>query len=238
MSMPAERIRSAMDLRQLLEGIADAPPVAINGIGDDSRRLATGDAFLAYQGNTHHGLEFADAAIDSGAAAVVWAYMGAGATNVLVRSALESHAEATGAMGQNMLAWTQNGRLNLNDSLVGGGAPPPPPGGPGVHVGDLDGSASTQGRNWTAQATISVHHETEVLANGMTVNGMWTGGHTGADSCVTNNGQCTVATPAMLKRNSSSATFTVTGITGADYQSAANHDPDADSDGNAITVAR
>ncbi len=85
---------------------------------------------------------------------------------------------------------------------------------------------------------VTVHNEAEALVSGVTVNGSWTGGHTGLASCVTDNGQCAVSTPAMVKRTSSSATFTVSGIAGADYQSAANHDPDGDSDGNSITVVR
>jgi thermitase len=176
----------------------------------------------------------------AGAAAVVWAYMGAGATNQLVRDALETQAESTGAMGQNMLAWTQHGRLNLKNSLQNGGSPPPPPppGDPGAHIGDLDGSAVSQGRDWTATVMVTVHDEAEALVSGVTVNGSWTGGHTGPASCVTDNGQCTISTPAMVKRSSSSATFTVSGIADADYQGAANHDPDGDSDGNSITVVR
>lgn len=72
MTMPAERLNPEPNLQALLADIASAPPVQLSGIGDDSRRLATGDAFLAVQGAGHHGLEFVDAAIESGVAAVVW----------------------------------------------------------------------------------------------------------------------------------------------------------------------
>ncbi len=72
MSMPATPLHTAMTLRQLLEGIADAPAVGIDGIASDSRKLAPGYAFLACRGAQHHGLDFLDAALAAGVAAVVW----------------------------------------------------------------------------------------------------------------------------------------------------------------------
>ena len=72
MSMPAERLNANLNLRQLLAGIAEAPAVPVAGISDDSRRLAAGGVFLAVQGANHHGLDFVDAAIGVGVAAIVW----------------------------------------------------------------------------------------------------------------------------------------------------------------------
>ena len=72
MSMPAERLTERKNLQQLLQGLADAPAVDIRGISDDSRRLRAGDAFIACQGATRHGLEFVDMAVDAGVAAIVW----------------------------------------------------------------------------------------------------------------------------------------------------------------------
>jgi UDP-N-acetylmuramoyl-L-alanyl-D-glutamate--2,6-diaminopimelate ligase len=60
------------DLRWLLDGVADAPPVPVSGISTDSRRLKPGDVFLACRGAGRHGLEFADQAIEAGVAAIVW----------------------------------------------------------------------------------------------------------------------------------------------------------------------
>lgn len=71
MSMPAEQIRARITLDALLEGIADAPPLPISGIATDSRRVRAGNAFLACQGETSHGIEFSKQAIDNGAAAIV-----------------------------------------------------------------------------------------------------------------------------------------------------------------------
>lgn len=177
----------------------------------------------------------------AGAAAVIWSHLGAGATNTQVRNALEAYADAAGARNQNMLAWSQNGRLNLYASLVnaGGGPPPPPPGDPGVHVGDLDGVAVNQGKNWMAEVTVHIHDETEANVDGYTDSGTWSGGYNGPDSCAVVNGSCMLTSGAMPKRSSNTATFTVTGVSGAGtYQFAANHDPDGDSDGQAITVTR
>ncbi|MEX2496719.1 MAG: UDP-N-acetylmuramoyl-L-alanyl-D-glutamate--2,6-diaminopimelate ligase [Woeseia sp.] len=63
---------AARSLRWLLNGIADAPPVAITGISADSRTVAKGDVFLACRGATNHGLTFTADVIASGAAAIVW----------------------------------------------------------------------------------------------------------------------------------------------------------------------
>lgn len=175
----------------------------------------------------------------AGAAALVWAYLGTSAGNAAVRSALESNADATGTLQQNMLAWTQHGRLNLHGALSAAGAGEPPPTGPGVHVGDLDGASLNQGSAWVAQVTVYVHDETHLSAAGtLTVQGIWSGGFAGSASCVTEAGQCTVSSDAIPKRNAS-ATFRVTGIGGGDaYLSSANHDPESDSDGHSIAVAK
>ena len=133
----------------------------------------------------------------AGAAALVSSYIGANATNVQVRDALQSGADASGPLGQNMLAWTQYGALNLLGALEAAGGveppPPPPPGDPGVHVGDLEGSSTSSGPTWTAQVTIYVEDETgAAVTSGGTVTGQWTGGG-GNNSCTLNgSGQCQV----------------------------------------------
>jgi thermitase len=172
----------------------------------------------------------------AGAAAVVWAYLGSSAAATSVRAALEAGAEATGALGQNMLAWTQHGRLNLYNALVDAGAPPPPAA-EGLHVGDLDGSATNQGSTWTAAVVARVHDENHALVDGALVQGLWSGGYSGPDTCTTVAGQCTMQSGAIAKRDSS-ATFTVTGIVGGTFQAGASHDPDGDSNGQSITVVR
>ena len=107
---------------------------------------------------------------------------------------------------------------------------------PSMHVGDLDGSKTTQGpTKWKANVTITVHDASHVPLSGGTVTGAWSNG--GTSSCTTNGGgQCSVS-----KNNISngSVTFTVTGVTGSlTYDSTKNHDDEGDSDGNSITVNR
>jgi thermitase len=170
----------------------------------------------------------------AGAAALVWAKLGAGATPQQVRAAIESGADKTGALGQNFLAWTQHGRLNVYGALNGG--PPPPT--TVVHVGDLDGSASaSQGGRWTATVTITVHDAAESSVSGITVAGTWSGGASGGSSCVTaGGGQCQVS--KQVQKNLASATFSVTSLSGATYNSGLNHDTDGGSNGSTLTVLK
>ena len=72
MNMPAEALRSHGTLRDLLEGIADAPEIAITGISSNSENLLPGNVFLALIGESGHGLNYVDQALAAGASAVVW----------------------------------------------------------------------------------------------------------------------------------------------------------------------
>jgi thermitase len=53
----------------------------------------------------------------SGVAAMLWSYL-TSPTNAQVRAALENSADTVGALGQNMLAWTRHGRVNLFNALT------------------------------------------------------------------------------------------------------------------------
>lgn len=175
----------------------------------------------------------------AGAAALVSSYIGPEATNLQVRNALESGAAANGPLGQNLLAWTQSGGLNLLGALqaADGVTPPPPVGSPGVHVGDLDASAVNSGSTWTAQVSIHVHDENDNPVSSGIVMGQWDYG--AASQCTINAGQCQVESDPIAKKNGS-VSFSVTSVavSGSDYQPAANHDPDGDSDGTVIQVAK
>ncbi len=107
-----------------------------------------------------------------------------------------------------------------------------------LHVGDLDGSGTTVSTTkWRAKVTVTVHDALHANVAGVTVSGIWTGS-VGA-SCVTNqNGKCSVM--HQFARKKTSMQFGVTNLqsSGDSYQSSANHDPDADSDGTTITVTR
>jgi len=64
---------SAMRLDDLLRGIASPSQgdVVVSGLTQDSHAVRAGDAFVALAGAKHHGIEFADAAVAQGAAAVL-----------------------------------------------------------------------------------------------------------------------------------------------------------------------
>jgi len=107
-----------------------------------------------------------------------------------------------------------------------------------VHVGDLDGTSVLNKKKWSATVAITVHNAGDNPVAGILVTGNWSGGASGTGSCTTNaGGQCSVDSGS-LNPNSSSAIFTVTGLTGSGYtyNSDANHDPDGDSNGTSITV--
>jgi hypothetical protein len=109
-----------------------------------------------------------------------------------------------------------------------------------MHVGDLDGSKSSQGSTWTATVGITVHDSAHNAVAGAAVSGTWSNGATGSASCTTDtNGRCTILKSGIAKRTSS-VTFTVGDLTlsSLNYDSAGNHDPDADSGGVFITVTK
>ncbi|MFQ5609220.1 MAG: Mur ligase family protein, partial [Woeseiaceae bacterium] len=68
--MPAEHLNSQITLAELLAGFAEAPELAITGIASDSRKVEPGDLFLACEGFTRHGLDFANDVVRQGAVAI------------------------------------------------------------------------------------------------------------------------------------------------------------------------
>lgn len=108
-----------------------------------------------------------------------------------------------------------------------------------MHVGDIDGAASSSGRNWSGQATITVHDANENPVSGATVSGAWSGDTSGTGSCTTNgSGVCSISSNSIRKNSSNSMIFTVTGVSHAslNYSSGDNHDPDGSSNGFAIQI--
>ena len=53
----------------------------------------------------------------AGIAAMLWAHL-PNATNAEIRSTIENSSEKVGVMGQNLLAWTKHGRVNLHSALT------------------------------------------------------------------------------------------------------------------------
>lgn len=62
----------AIYLHELLEGWVDgAPEVRLSGINLDNHSIEAGEAFVAVQGQVDHGLDYARAAVNAGAVAVI-----------------------------------------------------------------------------------------------------------------------------------------------------------------------
>jgi hypothetical protein len=159
-----------------------------------------------------------------------------------------THASNTYQSGGNH---DPDGDSNGTSIIVFKDGPPEPTATPGptvtpvpgvaMHVGDLDGSATTlQSNRWSATVTITVHNASEGPIAGASASGSWSNGTSGSVSCVTNaSGQCAV-TKNNLRGNISSVTFTVNNVTSAGntYNASANHDPDGDSNGTTIIVSQ
>jgi lysophospholipase L1-like esterase len=116
--------------------------------------------------------------------------------------------------------------------------PPPDPDGT-LHVADLDGvSTAGKGQAWTATVTISVVDDAGAAVSGASVTGSWASG--GSSACTTDTaGSCAVSSSVNGKK-ATTTSYSVTGVVlaGYTYVAADNTDPDGDSDGTSITVAR
>jgi PKD repeat protein len=102
-----------------------------------------------------------------------------------------------------------------------------------IHVADLDGSAVSTGRTWTATVTVTIRNGAGSLVAGAIVSGTWTGAP--VSTCTTDaSGKCSL----MRASTGKTQLFTVVGVTHSSltYDPAANADPDGDSDGMAITI--
>ena len=116
----------------------------------------------------------------------------------------------------------------------------PEPSSDTMHVGDLDGNSINNGSTWTAEVTILIVDGSGNAVSSATVDGTWSAPVSSTASCTTDSsGTCTVSVSGIHKRNSS-VTFTVDNVTHdtLTYDSSANTDPDGDSDGTTITVAK
>ncbi len=110
---------------------------------------------------------------------------------------------------------------------------------PQLHVGDIDGStASARGGKWDAYVTVTVHDAADAAVSGVTVVASWSEGT--AASCVTDGSGVCDLNLINIRRNLGSVTLMVNDITGSGwgYDSGANHDPDGDSNGTAITLLK
>ena len=169
----------------------------------------------------------------SAVAALVWS-SNPTATNVQIRNALTATSQDLGTAGRDTsYGYGLVQTLSAINYLAGSGGT-----GGVLHVSDLDGTKSIKGKKWSATITIKVVDANGAAVSGATVNGSWSGAKTGAATCTTGaSGTCTVTASAMT---GASVTFTTTNLakSGYTYNAAANSDPDGDSNGTTITVAK
>ena len=107
-----------------------------------------------------------------------------------------------------------------------------------VHVGDLDGSATTLQGKWNASVTIQIHGEDHQGLGGATVNVSWSDGT--VEACATDpSGRCVLSRNG-LPNKTTAVTLTVLQVVHGTrpYQAPFNHDPDGGSTGTSITVWR
>ncbi|MEJ7796573.1 MAG: fibronectin type III domain-containing protein [Nocardioides sp.] len=110
---------------------------------------------------------------------------------------------------------------------------------PSVHIGDLDGTGTAVKSTWTAKVVVTVHDQAEKPVTGATVSYTWSAGSLRPGSCTTDaTGSCQGVSSSLSRVKSVS--LTVSGVTSGAvaYASLANHDPEADSNGTAITVLK
>ena len=108
-----------------------------------------------------------------------------------------------------------------------------------MHVGDLEGTATTTKNEWYATVSVSVVDATITAVAGATVQATWTT-VSSATTCTTDAyGICTLTSPR-VRKTTDSLTLRVDSVTHADltYDAGANTDPDGDSNGTTITVRK
>jgi hypothetical protein len=108
-----------------------------------------------------------------------------------------------------------------------------------MHTGDLDGKVVGSGP-WNARAEVIVHSAGHAPVPGVYVAFSYGGAVSGQTSCVTNSSGFCYVLSKQVGGTSGSVTFTIMSMTkgGFTYTASANHDPDGDSDGTAITVTK
>lgn len=107
-----------------------------------------------------------------------------------------------------------------------------------IHISDLDGSSYSQGRTWTAIVQVEVRTSDGQTIDQTVVSGAWSTG--GSSQCTTSvYGVCSVRLSGLPKKVGS-ITFTVTDVQRSQgiYEPSMNTDPDGDSNGTQIIVAR
>jgi hypothetical protein len=106
---------------------------------------------------------------------------------------------------------------------------PPPTG--SIHVAGLDGVATSQGKSWTAEVTITVADQNGATVAGATTSGAWSTGS--SSTCTTDQaGRCTVRLER-LRSNTASVSYTISSLAASGF----TYDPTANATAS-VTVSR
>ena len=204
------------------------PPVANDDVASTAYQTAVAVPVLAN-----------DTDVDGGPLGVVSVGAASHGTVTIGPGGSVTYTPAAGYSGPDAFGYTAGdgagGTATATVNVTVGAAPPPAS---PFHVGDLDGSATKSGTRWTARVTIGVHTSTDAALAGAVVTGTWSSG--GTARCTTGtNGRCLVSR-TKLPSATASVTFIVTSVTwsGGTYVPSANHDPDGDSNGTTIAIAK
>lgn len=190
---------------------------------------------------TNLSVDFTDQSTDSDGSIVSWSWdFGDGGTSTAQNPTHTYGADGTYTVTLTVTddgGATDSANQDVTVSDGGGGGEPGDP--TSVHVGDLDSVSIDNGRTWTPAAAVLVLDNNANPVSGAAVTAVW-GGGTVTESTTGIDGLCTLAYPSDLRKNVGSIDCTITdvGYTGLTYDSAANTDPDGDSDGTTITVAK
>jgi len=204
------------------------PPVANDDVASTPYQTAVAVPVLAN-----------DTDVDGGTLGVVSVGAATNGTVTIGPGGSVTYTPAAGYSGPDAFRYTvgdgAGGTATASVSVTVGAAPPPPS---PFHVGDLDRSATKSGSRWTARVTIGVHTSNHGALAGALVSGGWSSG--GTATCTTGtNGRCSLSR-TKLPGTTTSVTFTVTSVawSGGTYVPSANHDPDGESDGTTISIAK
>ena len=109
-----------------------------------------------------------------------------------------------------------------------------------IHVGDLDAISTISGKKWNTTVTIKVYDSKENPVANATVTIKWSGSITGTATCTTNSSGLCQVSKTKLKAKITRVTLSVTNVTHAtlSYLSRLNKDPDKDSNGTTIVIAK
>jgi aqualysin 1 len=123
----------------------------------------------------------------------------ASVTTTIVGSATQNVVSSAGKGSPNLLAY----------SLVGSAAAATAQ---TVSVTDIVGSSKIYANRWTADARVTVKNEKDLLVDGASVTGSFSG-LSGTKSCTTSGGVCTIISNG-INKSVPSTTFSVTGVAG------------------------